>query len=338
VTLHRGLRTIVGMAGLVPAMRVFDSEAIVRTAKDATMASSAAMSRLLSLGVLACLVSGSAWQHGGAFEPMPRPDEGAVIDGAYTNKYFDLSYPLPAGWTEGLAGPDPSQSGYYVLKMLVPQTELTGMILIAAQDLFFAPRPFADAMEMTSDLSRAKSELEGATVDHQPSEATIASRSFSRVDVSGFGLFDSTFVTHIRCHLVSFNLTANSRERLAELAQSVHRLADAGRGGTGKADPACVKNHARPENVLTRVHPVPVAPIGVHIPVRIIVAADGTVKHVHAIHATADQRASIEVALRQWKLRPYEVDGQAVEVETGLVIQFTPQGSVRYVTDRPPPS
>jgi hypothetical protein len=76
----------------------------------------------------------------------------------------------------------------------------------------------------------------------------------------------------------------------------------------------------------------------VHIPVRIIVTADGTVKHVHAIHATADQRASIEAALRQWKLRPYEVDGRAVEVETGLVIQFTPEGSVRYVTDRPPPS
>jgi hypothetical protein len=302
------------------------------------MASSAAMSRLSSLGVLVCLASGLAWQHGAAFEPMPRPDEGTVANGVYTNRYFDLSYLLPSGWTEGLAGPDPSQSGYYVLKMVVPQGELTGMILIAAQDLFFAPRPFADAMDMASDLSRAKSALEGVTVDRKPTEVTIAGRSFSRVDVSGFALFDSTFVTHIRCHLVSFNLTANSRERLAELAQTVHRLADAGRGGTGTADPTCVKNHARPENVLTRVHPVPVAPIGVHIPVRIIVAADGTVKHVHAIHATADQRASIEVALRQWKLRPYEVDGRAVEVETGLVIQFTPEGSVRYVTDRPPPT
>jgi hypothetical protein len=302
------------------------------------MASSAAISRLSSVGVLVCLVSGPAWHQAAALEPMPRPDEGAVIDGAYTNKYFDLSYPLPSGWTEGLAGPDPSHTGYYVLRALVPQGELTGMILIAAQDLFFAARPFADAMDMAADISQAKSALEGVTVDRPPTEVSIAGRSFSRVDVSGFGLFDSTFVTHIRCHLVSFNLTANSRERLAELAKSVNKMADAGRGGTGTADPACIKNHARPENVLTRVHPVPVAPIGVHIPVRIIVAADGTVKHVHAIHATADQRASIETALRQWKLRPYEVDGRAADVETGLVIQFTPQGSVRYVTDRPPPS
>jgi hypothetical protein len=301
------------------------------------MASSAAISRLSSL-LLACVASGLAWQQGAAFEPMPRPDEGAVVDGAYTNKYFDLSYPLPPGWTEGLAGPDPSHTAYYVLRALVPIGEFTGMVLIAAQDLFFAAKPFADAMEMASDLSRAKSALKGVTVDRPPTEVSIAGRSFSRVDVSGFGLFDSTFVTHIRCHLLTFNLTANSRERLAELALSVHQLADAGRGGTGTADPACVKSHARPENVLTRVHPVPVAPIGVHIPVRIIVAADGTVKHVHAIHATTDQRASIETALRQWKLRPYEVDGRAAEVETGLVIQFTPQGSVRYVTDRPPPS
>jgi hypothetical protein len=324
------------MAGLVPAMRVFDSEAIVRTAKDATMASSAAMSRLSSL-VLACLASGLAG-HGAAFEPMPRPDEGTVANGVYTNQYFDLSYPLPSGWTEGLAGPDPSHSGYYVLRALVPKGELTGMVLIAAQDLFFSANPFTDAMDMAADISRAKSELEGVTVDRPPTKVSIAGRSFSRVDVSGFGLFDSTFVTHSRCHLMSFNLTANSRERLAELAQGVLRLADAGRGGTGKADPTCIRNHARPENVLSRVHPAPVAPIGVHIPVRIIVAADGNVKHVHAIRATADQRASIETALRQWKLRPYEVDGRAVDVETGLVIQFTPQGSVRYLTDRPPPS
>jgi hypothetical protein len=70
--------------------------------------------------------------------------------------------------------------------------------------------------------------------------------------------------------------------------------------------------------------------MAVPIPVRIIVGADGAVKHVHVIRATDDQRAGIEQALLQWKLKPYEVDGRATEVETGLVIQFSASGGASY--------
>src|SRR5262245_9110034 len=259
-------------------------------ARNAAMTSSAAMWRLSSVGALACLVSGLAWQPGTASEPIPRPDTGMVVDGAYTNKYFNLSYRLLPEWTEGLEGPEPSYSGYYVLKTLVPSGEFNGMILIAAQDLFFAPKAFGSAMEMAADLSRAKSELEGTTIDLPPAETTIAGRSFSRVDTSGFGLFDSSFTIHARCHLLSFNLTANSATRLAELVRSMQKIAGAGRDGGGQNDPTCIKNYARAENVVTRVNPAPIAPLATPIPVRIIVATDGSVKHVHPDRATADQR------------------------------------------------
>ena len=297
------------------------------------MMSSAAMSRLWFLGALVCLASGSAWHHGAASEPLPRPDTGMVVDGAYTNKYFDLSYRLLPEWTEGLEGPEPSHSGYYVLKSLIPSGEFTGMILVAAQDQFFAPKAFATATDVAADLSRAKSEIEGMSIDRQPSEVTIAGRSFSRVDISGFGLFDRTFITQSRCHLVSFNFTANSADRLTELVRSMEKVTSG-----GQTHPTCIRNYAKPENVVTRVNPLPIAPLATPIPVRIIVASDGSVKHVHAIRATDDQRTGIENALRQWKLKPYVVDGRAVEVETGVIIQFGPDGSVRYPTgDRQPP-
>ena len=137
------------------------------------MTPSAAMSRLSSLGALVCLASGLAWQPGTASEPVPRPDTGTVADGTYINKYFDLSYRLMPEWTEGLEGPEPSYSGYYVLKTLIPSGEFNGMILIAAQDLFFAPQAFGSAMDMAADLGRAKSEIEGTTIDRQPSAETI---------------------------------------------------------------------------------------------------------------------------------------------------------------------
>ena len=46
---------------------------------------------------------------------FPDPESGSVAGGTYTNPYFGLSYRLPVGWTEGLKGPPPSNSGYYVL-------------------------------------------------------------------------------------------------------------------------------------------------------------------------------------------------------------------------------
>ncbi len=73
------------------------------------------------LGVAACLAGVGAVLHGampsshgaGVFQSA-NPEDVKVADGIFVSDYFDLSYRLPEGWTEGLAGPDPSQSGYYV--------------------------------------------------------------------------------------------------------------------------------------------------------------------------------------------------------------------------------
>jgi hypothetical protein len=290
----------------------------------------ASMRRFSYLGVVACVASGLVWQRSGAMVPMPHPDDGTVTDGIYTTKYFDLSYPLPSGWMKGMAGPGPSHSGYYVLSSLIPAGEQTGTILIAAQDMFFAANAFRDATTMAHEIGRAMSEIAGMTIDRQPSEATIAGRPFSRVDFSGVGLFRSTLITQIRCHLVSFNLTANNPDLLAMLVLSLDNLGRAGDRGAGDPDPVCIKNQAPTEHLLTRVDPPAIAPF-VPIPVRIIIEASGSVKHVHAIRATADQRNAIETALGQWKFQPPEVDGRVAEIETGLLIEFTPVGAVKYL-------
>jgi hypothetical protein len=50
------------------------------------------------------------------------------------------------------------------------------------------------------------------------------------------------------------------------------------------------------------------------------------VKDVHVIRATAEQRRGIEAALAQWRFKPRQVDGRASEIETGLLIEFRPDG------------
>jgi hypothetical protein len=62
--------------------------------------------------------------------------------------------------------------------------------------------------------------------------------------------------------------------------------------------------------------------VATSIPVRLIIGTDGAVKHVHVIHASAAQRKVIEEALRQWRFKPYTIDGRPVEVETGLAFRF----------------
>jgi hypothetical protein len=202
--------------------------------------------------------------------------------------------------------------------------------MIAAQDTFFAPKAWRDAMPAAHELGRTMAALPGMTIDRQPEEATISGRPFSRVDFSGVGLFRSTWITQIRCHLVSFNLTANTREQLDFLKPSLDKIAYSGDRATKSPDPVCIDNYASAENLLTKVDPEATGPTFTPVPIRIIISPDGSVKDMHVIRATVEQRNSIERALGQWKFRPRQIDGGTDEIETGLLIEFRPGGIVLY--------
>jgi hypothetical protein len=285
----------------------------------------------LLLGVATCLGSGLAWRYGAVIlplgavaSPLPIPEDGKIANGTYVNDYFDLSFPLPAGWTEGVSGLDHFGAGYYALSSLIPKSELNATILIVAQDMFFASKAYANMAEMVRDFRQVMSEVNGMTIDREPTEVKVADRLLHRVDFSGVGLYRATFTTEIRCHAVSFNLIARDPELLASLALTIDKLSFAGKWVSGSPVPYCIENYGVPENLLQRVEPTPVGAKFTSIPVRIMIDTEGGVKHIHVIRATAEQRKSIEDALRQWKFKPYTMNGRAVEIETGLVFRFTP--------------
>src|SRR5262245_22820163 len=281
------------------------------------------MRRLLHIGAVACLAGSLAlvlaWRYGETLLPFavtsatPNPQDGKVAGGVYTNAYFDLSYPLPQGFVEGLAGPDPSDSGYYVLGNFVPQAAPTGTILIAAQDLFFAG-PHRDVAAAAREFREAISQVEGMSIDREPTEVTIGNRSAWRVDFSGVGLYRAMVATEIRCHLVSVTLTTRSPDEREALVQSLDRLASIGK----RAAPVCIRDYAAGEQVVHKVEPAELSSSPMAIPVRIIINGDGTVKHVHVIRAAEAQRKTIEEALRQWTFKPHTIAGQPVQMETGL--------------------
>ena len=293
------------------------------------------MRRASYLGAAVCVLGFFAWQFGAAISLrgtktfMSNPEDGKVAHGSYTNNYFSLSYRLPQGWTAGEAGPDPSQSGYYVLSTLVPKTKPNANILIAAQDMFFDAYRSGDLQggdleDRARDFQQAVSNVEGMSIDRDLTEEKAGDHLLYRVDYSGVGLFRARLATEVRCHVVSLDVTTSDRELLELLAGRLDSLSLAATRHAASSPPPCVKGYASADNVLHKVDPLSIGPKFVPIPVRIIVGADGSVKHVHVIRATEDQRRGIEDALYQWKFKPYEINGRPSPVETGLVFKFTP--------------
>jgi Gram-negative bacterial TonB protein C-terminal len=281
----------------------------------------------LYLGIAACLAGMGVVLHGAILSSrdaglaLSNPETISVTDGGFVSGYFDLSYQVPDGWIEGLPGPAPSQFGYYVLGNWAPKGDHAGTILVVAQDVFFEPGASDDAHSAVAQFRQVMSTVDGMTIDREPTAVSVAGRPGYRVDFSGVGLFRSMFAIEIRCHVVMFNLTARDAALLASLAGSLDNLVPVRK--TSDPVPECVRDYAS-ENVVHRVEPQAVGTRSVAVPVRLIVAADGSVKHVHVIHASAAQQRNIEDAVRQWKFKPYARQEHPVEVETGMVFNLKP--------------
>src|SRR5262249_39335810 len=219
------------------------------------------------------------------------PEDVRLADGAFVSDYFDLSYRVPDGWTDGLPGPSPSQSGYYVLGTWIPKHEFEGTVLIVAQDMFFAGDTSDNVKNVIAEARQVMSSVDGMTIDREPEPVRVGGHLGYRLDFSGVGLFRSMLAIEIRCHVVTFNLTSRDPESLASLVKSLDGL-DAVRKRSDPV-PECLRDYAS-ENALRRVEPDRIGTRAESIPVRVIVATDGSVKQVHVIRASAAQRGNVE--------------------------------------------
>jgi|HubBroStandDraft_1064217.scaffolds.fasta_scaffold00009_16 hypothetical protein len=266
---------------------------------------------------------------GGAAAADADPEDGKISDGAYRNPYFGLTYPLPPGWSAGLDPARPSNNGYYVLNTPQGPDKTSPTLLFAAQDMFFAFKPAASAMAQATDLQHATQRMEGMKADTPPAQVTVAGRSFARLPITGAILSRIFLATDIRCHIVTITIASPDPAQLDKLAASFEAMTlppEASATTDGSADagssfPVCIKDYATEQTLVHRVQPSLEGPKFVKMPVRIIIGKDGKVKHVHVIRAPEGSKKLIEDAVAQWVFKPYEVKGQPVEVETGLVFE-----------------
>jgi hypothetical protein len=264
----------------------------------------------------------------------PVPEGGALSAHLYSNPYFGLTYPLPAGWIQSLEGPPPSDNGYYVLAQLEPAAGnkggMVGTVLITAQDMFFTPSPARNALEL---VRHATDHLEADyKVEQPPEEVQLAGHSFVRLayESRATGLHWYVLSTQIRCHTIQFVFTSRDPRVIKGLVRAMSGLTLptqaglGGEGGTGDA-PVCIENYASGANVLSRVDPYFTERRFNRLPVRLIIDTSGKVKHIHFISAFPEQAKIITDALMQWRFKPYSVNGQPVELETGILFGHVPQ-------------
>ena len=241
----------------------------------------------------------------------PLPEAGRIANDAYRNDYFGMTYALPRGLKQPFAGPPPSDSGGYVLVQL--QAPDKPAVLITAQDLFFS----ASAKTAADLVSYKKETLPSYyDVERPPAELEIAGRPFARFDyvspVAGLHWF--VLATEVRCHAVQFVITGRDTKAMETIVDGLNAMKIGNAGA-----PACVRDYAAGANVLYRVEPVLTEHKFNRIPVRIVIDTKGRVKHIHFLAAFPQQAAIITDALLQWRFKPYLVNGEAAEVETGLV-------------------
>jgi hypothetical protein len=264
----------------------------------------------------------------------PVPEGGSVTNSVFNNEYFKIHYSLPQGWVQKWEGPPPSDSGRYVLAQIRPADthpgQKRGSVLITAQDMFFAPQPAANALEL---MNYAKENLQtDYKVEQPPTRTEIAGRPF--VFLAYWSpvaeLHWYVMATQIRCHTVEFVMTSRDTKLLESLVLDMNKMtlpAEASpASGTGGGDaPVCIKDYAQGKNVLARVDPLFSEAKFNPVPVRIIIDKKGTVKHIHFLSAFPGQAKAITDALGQWKFKAYLREGQPVEVETGIMFGREPR-------------
>ncbi|HLY99987.1 MAG TPA: hypothetical protein VKT33_13085 [Candidatus Angelobacter sp.] len=291
----------------------------------------------------------------------PVPEGVGVTGNVMNDPYFGLTYSLPQGWIQKHTPPPPSDSGLYVLAQLVsaPTSPTTtgaaptastpaakekarGLVIVTAQDIFFTPLPAANALQL---VNFSKDHLSSDyQTEIKPTETTIAGRPFVFYaywsPVAELHWYVVT--TQIRCHAVQFVMSSRDTKMLESLFLDMNKMklpAEAGlTSGTGGGSvPVCIKDYAK-DNVIEKVNPLLTERRFNSIPVRIIIDKEGKVKHIHFLSAFPEQSKVITDALKQWRFRPYERDGQRMEVETGIVFgrsqqPVTPQQAAEAPTN-----
>jgi len=169
----------------------------------------------------------SARSAGGRKAPQPKPDEGSLTKGTYTEKFFSLSYALPANWVvrtpeirQGLAAQDNAVlllSAFGKDKPAV--SEINPSVTLSAESLSSYPdvKTAEDYFAVLSQVVTSK----GFVVLNAPAEIDVGGVTFLRGDFQkqedDSTTYQATMVALRKDYLLTITAISGNEEDLTPL-------------------------------------------------------------------------------------------------------------------------
>ncbi len=286
-----------------------------------------------------------------ADKPPLRPMDGSVEGNTYSNFYFKFAVDFPAGWTvhgeetnkrlmevgkekvtssgavsEGVA--DISASHTYNLLTVfehplgTPGVTANRAFLAAAENVVYAPgiKSGDDYLKNTIPVMQKS----GATVVSGPEDGVISGQKFSKVVFSMNtpvgSVLESMYVTMKEGFAVAFVMIAADEAGLADAVKAMQSFRPLSRRVQLTSE-AVSKQQTKMVNpgwsALARA-----AKIQGSVLLKVLIGTDGKVKDVQVVRGHPALVRDVVPAVKQWEYKPFVVDGEPVEVEVDLTVNF----------------
>lgn len=277
---------------------------------------------------------------------------GTFRDDAYINDYFGIYYPLSSDWVRetdlvrSKIATERNRQGTYVLLAAVhiPHTH-ESLRADSSFNVLAMRRPgTASLQECKQSLAAMASELQSRKEGEQKGDLTqftIAGHDFYRGDFE-YRLGTNhvtTLCTAVKDYLLRWNIAGWSKQAIEIAVSTLNSMTPAPPPSLPLA-PAVDADHPKraqiPEGISTGLLIKKVRPIyppealraGIEGSVRLraVINKAGDVVDLEVMDGPLELVVSAVDAVRQWKYRPYLMNGVPVEVQTQVIVNY----SIRY--------
>jgi len=280
-------------------------------------------------------------------------ENGTIANGTYTNECFGFSFRIPAGWELT------SQAvGAGLRARHVPGDVLVLLAIEQRSEAGPSNRVSLNAQNAKDQTETARDFVANAVhseIKVNPHDNVVI-RDISAIEYGGKNFFRSDYkysrhnrdtlyvafvYTKFRGYFIGAHLTSGSQEGLDEAANSLQGISFQGNQVNSK----CVMLSSGvdlPERVRVSsgvaagllVNKVPpaypenarIARIQGSVVLRALIDKDGAVEDLTLISGHPMLEPAAIEAVRQWKYKPYLLNGQPVKVETQIVVNFQLSG------------
>jgi len=282
----------------------------------------------------------------------PGPEQGAIVSNIYANEFLGFSFPIPDGWEvnreilgterEGEAKRTPGGG----LELLVVDQHTAkpfrNRIVVSALD---ATSMSATTQEYVSKFAKVQVNRDGRELVRDAFDVELAGKHFFRADykqpIPGGALAEAFVCTKFRGYFIGWTFVAGSPEELEGLVNSLQRLAFRDELGpmpgriiishppAGTAFPRRVRVSQRVSESFLTTKVVPEYPddakqarIQGSVVLKAEINKNGDVEDLTVVSGHPMLAPAAIEAVKQWKYRPYLLNGQPVAVETQVTVAF----------------